>query len=385
MSPSRRGLLQTVTLGIATTLAGCAGEQSKTTTTRTTTDQTLIDRETTGQTTAETTTDQTTETTTETTTSSGLGQAIEFAHRNPVLKSGVADRETWYYARVFADERETTELDVSSASIVAGQTPETVREFVAGTDFEKTALFALQAEVESPEYGLEFDFVDEGATPTQVVGNLDHLDNGDNSDRGEDERDSAISTLLVRVPSRLASNSLVTLAERPDVRSERLPVTETFRPPNEEVYESVNVEDFSTPPNENLGVPSGARVTTADAAEQFTPNNAQFSEFVNATNFEEDFLLGLQTRIGANAYYLWPTAVESDGSEVSVQLRRGYGGALNAEVTNFLLARIPREGKAPERGTATVRQYNGRNGPTSTRTISLSSDPDDWQNSTTRT
>lgn len=354
MSPSRRGLLRAVPLGIATALAGCAGEeQPKTTTNQTRMDQTTTDRETTGQTTAETTSDQTTETTNETTTSSDLGQAIEFAHQNPVLKSGVADRETWYNARVFADERKATELDVSSASLVAGQTPETVREFVAGTDFEETALFALQAEVESPEHGLAFDFVDEGAAPPQVVSNLDHRNHS------EDERDSAISTLLVRVSVGLASNSLVTLAERPDVRSERLPVTETFRPPNEEVYESVNVENFSTPPNENLGVPSGALVTTTDAAERFTPSDAQFSEFVHATNFEEAFLLGLQTRMGSNARYLWPTAVQSDGAEVSVQLRRGYGGGLNAEVVNFLLARIPRQSKAPERGTTTLRLYNG--------------------------
>lgn len=355
MPPSRRALLRAVPLGIVAPFAGCAGEERPKSVATTTT------RRTTKTTADETTTD-------ETTISPDYGRAIEFVHRSPVLESGVGDVETWYHARIFSNEREARELDVSNIEDVAGQDLAEARRFVAETDFEETALFAVQAEVESVEYGLEFDFVDEEASPPQVVGHLDSTDREDG--------DPAISTLLVRVPPQHASNSLVTLVDRIDACTDSICVTETFEPPNEQVYETATIEDLTSAPNENLGVPSGALVTTPDAAEPFTPTNAPFTEFVRATDFEGSYLLAVQMRMGANGYHLWPTEVRTDGSEVSVQLRRGFGGALNAEFTNLTLARIP--GEAPERGTATVRKYDGRDEFRGTQTVSLSSDPADW-------
>jgi hypothetical protein len=359
-----------VSLGIAASVAGCAGEERpESATTRTTTHQTT---RTTDETTADSTTDPTDETTTdEATTPTDHGRAIEFVHRNPVLASGVGDAETWYYARVFSNEREASELDLSSIGGVAEQDPTALRRFVAETDFEEAALFAVQAEVESVAYGLEFDFVDEEASPPQVVG---HLDSSDREDG-----DPATSTLLVRVPVRHASKLLVTLVDRTDACTESICVTETFDLPNQQVYETATIADLTSPPNENLGVPGGALVTTPDAAERFTRTDAPFADFVRATDLDESYLLAVQLRLGANGYHLWPTDVRTDGSKVAVQLRRGFGGGLNAEFTNLTLARISSD--APESGTATVRKYDGRNEFGGTQAVSLSTDPADWSDS----
>ena len=359
MAPSRRALLRAVSLGIVSSVAGCTGDRRSDTGTirETTTGRTT--RETTGSTTGETT-------------AVDYGRTIEFAHRSPALDRGVDDLGTWYCTRVFANEREADELDASSARNVAGRDPAAIRRFVADTDFEESALVAIQAAVESPRYGLAFDFVDEAASPPQIVGRLDRRDRED----GE----PATSTLLVRVAADFAANPLVTLVDRHAVRSETVLGAETFEPPNERAYATVNVEDES-PPHGNLSVPGGALVTTPAAAERFLPDDARFAEFVRATDFDRSYLLAVQLQMGGNAYHLWPTDVRADGPEVSIELRRGFGGPLNAEFANLTLGRIP--GAAPERGTATVREYDGHGEFAGTREVSLSDDPGDWSDPTT--
>lgn len=353
MPSTRRSILRAVSLGAAASVAGCTGRERPGSTTETTTPRTTAaDR---------TTSDQPAR-------SFDYGRAFEFAHRSPVLESGVGDAETGYYARLFSNEREAAELDVSGVGDVAGQDPAAVSRFVAETDFREIALFAIQARVESVGNGLEFDFVDGAATPPQVVGHLE------SSDREGGDR--AISTLLVRVPARHASNSLVTLVDRVHPCTESICETLTFEPPNEPVYETVTAEDLTNPPNEKLGVPSGALVTTPDAAEGFVPTDAPFAEFVRATDYDALYLCAVQMRLGANGYRLWPTGVRADGSDASIELRRGFGGGVNAAFTNLTLARIP--GEALDRGTATVRKYDGHDEPAGKRTVSLSSDPADW-------
>ena len=373
MPSSRRALLRAISVGTLGAFAGCAGDERPDpglTVTRTTEPTRTLERTAAGRARTErATTEPTAERTATATTDANGQRAIEFAHRSPVLDSGVGDTETWYHARVFGDEREAREIDASSLDDgFSGRNRTAVEQFVGDTDFESSALVAVQAAVPSPKYGLAFDFVDRDAAPSQVVAHVEAFD----SNGG----DSVTSTLFVRVPRVLASGVAVTVADRAGARLSRPQhAVETFTPPNETLYESLN----RTRSPRELPNASGALVTTPGAAQEFAPTDQSAAEFVRETAFERWSVLAVQTRMPSSGYLMWPRSVEQFESKVAVRVRQqNFGGGLNAEFDHFALFRIP--AVSPEYGVVTVRTWTGPERTMRTRTIRVSSDPDEWPN-----
>ncbi|WP_135851200.1 hypothetical protein [Halorussus salinus] len=367
MSPSRRALLRTGLLGVASALAGCSGsEETAPRTTRTTTESLPTG-------TAPTTTDdRTTETTLPDRTASAT--AIEFAHRAPAFDSGVTDAGPWYDGHLLGRESDAGRLDASAVpDDVAGQDAETVRQFVAETDFETTALLAVQAEVGSSSHGLDFEFVNRAVWPPRVVAIV--------RDRDRAGFGSGVSTLLVRVPVADAPRTEVTLVESDLAFGERVgrPVV-TFAPPNDVRFESVRVRGRNLS-DETVGLPDpgGALITGPDAASAFAPDGAAAAEFVRATDFDRSYLLAVRSSFDA-LDYLWPQAVAQDGGRVVADVRQ-YDPrmGINAVYSSLTLTRI-RASSPPNRGIAVVRRYREErpNAAAETELLGLSADPEEW-------
>ncbi|UPV99796.1 hypothetical protein M0R88_14905 [Halorussus gelatinilyticus] len=371
MPPSRRALLRTGLLGVAGALAGCSGREETTTQTTRTTKSTP--RTTRHSTDARTTIGETTEAT-----RTANATAVEFVHRAPVFGWGVADAGTWYYGHVLDGEGDADGLDASSVpGDVAGQDPETVRRFVADTDFETTAILAVQAEVESSSHGLDFEFVNRASSPPRVVAFL--------RDRDRAEFGSGVSTLLVRVPAADASRVETTVVESDfafDGR-ERHPVV-TFAPPNDTQFESVRVRGRDLR-EEAVGLPDpgGALITEPDAASAFAGAESVFSEFVRATDFDRSYLLAVRSSFDALDYF-WPQSVVQDGGRVVADVRQ-YDPqiGINPIYSSVTLTRI-RASSPPDRGTAVVRRYREArpNVPVETEIVPLSADPEKWRRAT---
>ncbi len=310
MSPSRRALLRTGLLGVASTLAGCSGtEETPTRTTRTTTESLPTSTASTA-----TTDDRTAETTRTDRTANAT--AVEFVHRASAFERGVADVGTWYCGHLLDGEGDARRLDTSAVpDDVDGQDPEAVRQFVAETDFETTALLAVQTEVESSSHGLDFEFVNRAASPPRVVAFV--------RDRDREEFGSGVSTLLVRVPVADAPRTEVTVVESDLAFDEQVgrPVV-TFAPPDDARFESIRIRGRELG-DETVGLPDpgGALITGPDAGRAFASDGAVAAEFVRATDFGRSYLLAVRSSFDA-LDYLWPQAVAQDDGRVVADVRQ---------------------------------------------------------------
>lgn len=356
MPSTRRTILRTGLLGVVGTLAGCSGGRtpSETETTSTTSSTSAT---TSSQTPNGTTTERST-------TVTSPPKAMEFAHRNAVLDSGITDTDSDYFARRIGIRQELADLDLTAArEDVPGQDVTAVEEFVETTNLKETTLLVVQMRTPSPEYELDFAFLDSWPTPQVVVRTRTK------SNRGRGESEGAISTLLVRVPARMGSPS-VTVADLAGVRDEPQMLT-TFAPPN-----ALRSEARTVAPLDGVPTPSAVVTTSQENARRLLPESGVYAEFVDATDFERTYLLAVQTRIRSGGIFAWPTVVaHGDGDAVIGIWQYPFTGGPNAEFDRLLLARI--RGDAPERGTATI-QRPGRDGGS---IIRFSSDPAEWPSS----
>jgi hypothetical protein len=366
MSPSRRTLLRTGLLGVASALAGCSGSEG--TPTRTTAGS----LPTATASTTTTTDDRTTETTRADWATNAT--AIEFVHRAPAFDWGVADVGTRYYGHLLDAEGDARRLDTSAVpDDVAGQDSEAVRQFVAETDFETTALLAVQAEVESSSHGLNLEFVNRAVWPPRVVAFV--------RDRDRGAFGSGVSTLLVRVPVADAPRTEVTVVESDFAFDEQVghPVV-TFSPPNDARFESVRIRSRNLRDETvELPDPGGALITELDAGRAFAPDGAVTAEFIRATDFDRSSLLAVHSSFDA-LDYLWPQSVTQEGTRMVADVRQ-YDPrmGINAVYSSLTLTRI-RASSSPDRGTAVVRRYREKrpNAAAETELLGLSADPEEW-------
>lgn len=306
-----------------------------------------------------------------TTDTAGDAAAIEFLHRRPAFGRGVSDISGWYYGRILSDEREADRLDPSSARGVAGQDPEAVRRFVAETDFDTAAILAVQAEVDSSARGLEFAFVNRAVSPPRVVAFV--------GDRDRPDSKPGISTLLVRVPTEVASRLSVTVLESDFAFEGRVRSVVTFSPRRDVRFESVRVRGRDRA-GDPLPDPGGALITGAAAAEEFAPREAVFAEFVRGTDFDRSYLLAVRSSFDA-LDYVWPQSVVRDGNRVVADVRRyDLRMGMNPVYSSLTLTRIPAS-SPPVGGTAVVRRYPERrpNTPAEAELVALSADPEEWR------
>ncbi|WP_158056961.1 hypothetical protein [Halorussus halophilus] len=371
MSPTRRIFLHSSSLCMLGALAGCPAdpEGPKPTTNRTEN--------------ATETTDQIARTTSSTTTSTSVTttdrRAVEFAHSSPIFDSGVADADSWYYARVFDGERSVRTFDVSKVRAEMTERQfEMLRQFVGDTDFADHSLYVVQAELPSQEYELRFEFVDRTASPPQVVVSVGHRDG-----EAESQSSEVTSTLLARVPDSVAPDPAVTLVDDAGARlSDSLHAVETFRPPNQSLLQSVNVHPQSYEQiTERMPVPGGALVTSSETATKFVSEDASFASFVRETEFDSSYVLAVQATMPNNNYHAWPQSVEHGPSGVSVHVRQqNFTGGLNVEYTYLVLSRVPDQ-STPESGTAKVQTQESDEGALFEKKIPLSASPEKWPNS----
>lgn len=365
MPSTRRTLLRTGLLGVFGALAGCSGKHSPSENDTVTTAQ-FTTSPTTGTTTRSLPDEMTSE---RPTTIDSSPKAIEFAHRTPVLDSGLGESDGQFFARRVGIRPELDDIDVSAAKgDVSGQDLAAVEQFVAATNLKETTLLAVQVRVPSSEYGLDFAFLDPWS-PAQVAVQTQTVDARGSADSGP-----AISTLLIRMPARMSEPS-ITIADLAGVRddfetstSSNAGLLTTFDPPNDLRSESLTGKPLDSAPTF-----SGAIVPSPEDAERLLPETDPYAEFVRETDFGDSYLLGVQTRISSGGIFAWPRVVTRDGDRIAVDLwQYPFTGGPNAEFERFVLARIA--GEAPERGTATIRRPAGTGSPI----IDLSTDPSEW-------
>lgn len=362
MPSTRRSVLRAGLLGVVGTLAGCSASTEPTTTetartpqsTQTTT--TAETRTTTRRTTMEETT--TDESTTATTGNRPDARAIEFVHRSPILSPGITDADTDYFVRLLTDDRDLRALDAGNAR---GDFPEqdvsSIEQFVAETDSYESSLLVVQRRMSSAEYGLAFGFLDRWAPPRAIT----RVEN-----RNRRWSDSAVSTLLVRVPASVSRSLTVTAVGTPGEGFDR---SVSFALQNRLLSESVNVG-----PIDRLPDPGGALVGTREDAKRLFADEESLPEFVRATDFGRSYLLAVSTHIQSGGGYVWPRSIVQDRGRVAARIwRQGFTGGPSAEFGRLLLARVP--GEVPERGTATIHPAGANLSPDLVR---LSSDPAGW-------
>ncbi|PSQ46045.1 hypothetical protein BRD15_10310 [Halobacteriales archaeon SW_6_65_15] len=358
MPSTRRTLLRTGLLGVVGTLAGCSTDRNSSGTEATsTTDSTVATSTTIGQTSDETTTERPT-------TVASPPRAIEFAHRDAVLDSGITDADSDFFARRIGIRQDAADLDLSVArETVPEQDVAAVEEFVTTTNFQTTTLLAVQVRTPSPKYGLGFSFLDPGTPPQVVVGS--HT----KENRGGRESEDAISTLLIRTPARTGS-PLITIADLAGVRDDSKTLT-SFEPPN-----ALRSEARTVAPLDGVSAPSAVVATSEEDARRLLPESDAYAEFVRETDFERTHLLAAQIRIRSGGVFAWPAVVaQRDGHAVLEIWRHPFTGGPNAEFDRLLLARI--QGEAPESGTATIQRYGLSGGDF----VRFTSDPAEWPNS----
>lgn len=315
------------------------------------------------------------ETTMQTTTKGPAGRAVTLTHYERLVDESIRDVSTQYYARIFQNETEVESIDVSN---VANDFPEQdlsrVETFIAETNFEKSALLAVQAEVPAPEYELEFDFFSRIGETTQAILHL--------AENGLEGSKAAFSTALVRIPASALDSLEVGIIDIADAyASDPLHAVTTFSLPNETRFASLNVGPSSEPVNTELTVPGGALLTNADVAREFVPEGSPYAGFVRETDFNHSYVLAVQTTVRNSGYYAIPQTVEREDGAVSVQLRQqNFGGGLNAEFFNLLLTRISST-DPPESGTVTIRTHDFDETVLDERQFEVSHDPEEWSKS----
>ena len=377
MSPTRRTLLRASAVGLLGAFAGCAGDRGDA-------EATSFEASGTEATTATPAHGTATKTTRATaTTPAAEARAVAFPHRSSVLDSGVRTVDARYHARVFDDGSAARALDASNArGEIDGRHLDYVERFVAETDLESSALFVVQAEVPSSEYGLSFDFVDRDAAPPQVVARVRRTDRSERGGESESSESRTVaSTLLVRVPAAMASRCIATVVDFAGWhRKGHLQSIRTFAPPSETLLESVRVALGGR--WDGLASPGGALVTTPAGARQFASENAAFSSFVHETTFERAYLLAVRTSVDSGDY-LWPQSVERVGSRVAAKLRlQAYSTGVNSADDVLTLVRLF-DASPPTEGAVAIRRYAANPGesPTEPTTLRVSATPDDWSRS----
>ncbi|MFC4551894.1 MULTISPECIES: hypothetical protein [Halorussus] len=371
MSPTRRTLLRASAVGLLGAFAGCAGDRDDA-------EPTSFEASSTKATTATPSHGTATKATRATaTTPAAEARAVAFPHRSSVLDSGVQSVDARYHARVFDDRSAARALDVSNArGEIDGRHLDYVDRFVAETDFESSALFVVQAEVPSSEYGLSFDFVDRDAAPPQVVARVRRTDRSERGGESESSESRTVaSTLLVRVPAAMAFRCIATVVDFAGWhRKGHLQSIRTFAPPSETLFESVRVALGGR--WDGLASPGGTLVTTPADARRFVPENAAFSSFVRETTFERAYLLAVRTSVDSGDY-LWPQSVERVGSRVTAKLRlQAYSTGINSMDDVLTLVRLF-DASPPTEGAVTIRRYAADPGdsPTERTTLRVSATP----------
>jgi hypothetical protein len=311
----------------------------------------------------------------QTTTKGPDGRAVTVTHYDRLVDESVRDVSTRYYARVFRDESDAESIDPSN---VVDDFPEQdlsqVETFIAETDFEKSALLAVQADVPTPEYELEFDFFNRVGETTQAILHIA-------ASRLEGSK-AAVSTALVRVPTDALDALEVGIIDVAGAyASDPLHAVTTFSTPNETRFASLNVGPSNEPVNAKLTVPGGALLTSADVVREFVPDESSYAEFVRETDFDRSYVLAVQTTVRNSGYYAIPQTVEQEGSTVNVSLRQqNFGGGLNAEFVNLLLTRVSST-DPPESGTVTVRTHDADKTVLNEAEFEVSTHPEEWSKS----
>ena len=303
------------------------------------------------------------------------GCAVTLTHYERLMEASIQDVSTRYYARVFQNETDVKSIDVSNvANDFPDQEISRVETFLAETNFEKSALLAVQAEVPAPKYELEFDVFSRVEGTTQAILHL--------AESGLEGSKAAVSTALVRVPASAFGTLEVGIIDVAGAYgSDPLHTVTTFSPPNETRFASLNVGPSNEPVNAKLTVPGGALLTSADVVREFVPDGSSYAAFVRETDFDHSYVLAVQTTVRNSGYYAIPQTVEQEGSTVSVSLRQqNFGGGLNAEFVNLLLTRVSST-DPPESGTVTVRTHDADETVLNEEEFEVSTDPEEWSKS----
>lgn len=315
------------------------------------------------------------ESTMKTTTKEPGRSAVTLTHRKQLIDESVRNVSTRYYSRIFKDRNSIRSIDISN---VRDDFPEQdispVEQFISGTDLEQTSILAVQSEIPSPNYELEFDFLSRSGGVTQTIARLSE---------GELEgSEPAVSTMFVKIPTSRADNVEVTLVDVVGAyTSDPLHEVTTFLPPNKTLFESLNVGPSNNPVSQKIGVPGGALLTNPDVASRFASEDKSYSSFIRRTDFDNSYVLAVQATMPNSGYYMIPQTVTSDNDRVTARIRQqNFGGGLNAEFTHLLLTRVP-DSSPPENGTATIRTYDFDESLLDKQSIELASTPNEWSDS----
>lgn len=312
------------------------------------------------------------ESTMEMTTKGHDRRAVTLTHQKRLVDKSIRDVSTHYYSRVFRDEDGVQSIDISN---VRNDFPEQdlsrVERFISETDLEKMSLLAVQAELPSPKYELEFDFFSRLKGRIQTIAHLSE---------GELEGSKpATSTMLIRVPASDTGNLEISLIDVVGAyTSDPLHTVTTFLPPNETLFESLNVGPSNNPVSQKIGVPGGALLTNSELASQFTPEDSSYIGFIDETEFDDSYILAVQATMPNSGYYMLPQTVKDGNNSTTFHIRQqNFGGGLNAEFTHLLLARI-HSTELPKSGMAIVQTHDFDETVLDKQQFKVSNDPDSW-------